>query len=160
MILREERIARLLENKVVEVAPSGCHIWMGALNGHGYGTTRWDGRKHVRVHRLAWEAANGPIPSGLGLMHSCDVRCCVNPDHLTPGTQTENIKDMFAKGRGVIPDVRGERQGSAKLNADDVRAIRVLEGKIPRKQIAAMFGVHASNVGLIVRRKAWAHVDN
>ena len=159
-IVKEERIARLLEGRVIEVAMSGCHIWMGALNGQGYGTTRWDGRKHVRVHRLAWEAVNGPVPNGLGLMHSCDVRCCVNPAHLTPGTQAENLKDMFAKRRGKIPSVRGERQGSSKLTADAVREIRALDGSMPRKQIAGLFNVDVSNVGLICRRKAWAHVDN
>ena len=149
-IVKEEMIARLLEARVVEVTPSGCHIWTGGLNGHGYGVARFDGRKNVRVHRLAWEAANGPIPDGMGLMHSCDVRCCVNPNHLTPATQADNLKDMFAKGRGRIPDVRGERQGSAKLTQDDVRKIRAMDGSVPRKKIAAIFNVDVSNVGLII----------
>lgn len=158
MIIREERIARLLKGRVIEVAPSGCHIWMGALNGNGYGTTRWEGRKHVRVHRLAWEAVNGPIPDSLGLMHSCDVRCCVNPNHLTPGTQAENLKDMFAKQRGKIPSVRGERQGASKLTAHDVREIRRLAGSKSQPEIAAMFGIDRSNVSIIVLRKGWKHV--
>jgi len=158
-IVKEERIARLFESRVVEITPSGCHIWTGMLNGQGYGLIRM-GAKQRRAHRIAWEAVNGPIPDGLGLMHSCDVRCCVNPDHLTPGTQAENLKDMFAKRRGKIPDVRGERQGSAKLTADMVRAIRKMDGTMPRKQIAEMFRVDVSNVGLICRRKAWVHVDN
>lgn len=158
-IVKEERIARLFESRVVEITPSGCHIWTGGLNAQGYGMIRM-GAKHRRAHRLAWEAANGPIPEGLGLMHSCDVRCCVNPNHLTPAAQADNLKDMFAKGRGRIPDVKGERQGSAKLTADDVRKIRAMDGSVPRKKIAAIFNVDVSNVGLICRRKAWAHVDN
>ena len=102
-IVKEEMIARLLEARVVEVTPSGCHIWTGGLNGHGYGVARFDGRKNVRVHRLAWEAANGPIPDGMGLMHSCAVRCCVNPNHLTPATQADNLKDMSGSHSKISP---------------------------------------------------------
>ena len=159
MIIREERIARLFESRVVEVTPSGCHIWIGDTNALGYGIIRV-GTKKRRAHRIAWEAVNGPIPAGFGLMHSCDVRCCVNPSHLSPGTQADNLKDMFAKGRGKIPTPRGELQGSAKLTADDVRAIRKMAGTMPRKEIAKLFSIDISNVGLIVNRKGWAHVDN
>jgi len=157
MIIREERIAKLFESRVVEITPSGCHIWTGMLNGQGYGLIRM-GTKQRRAHRIAWEAVNGPIPNGLGLMHSCDVRCCVNPNHLTPGTQAENLKDMFAKQRGKIPSVRGERQGSAKLTEGDVREIRRLAKLKTQPQIAAIFGIDRSNVSIIVLRKGWKHV--
>jgi hypothetical protein len=161
MIRKEERIEKLFESRVVEVLPSGCHIWTGTTNQHGYGILRANGRKHAKAHRVAWEYASGrPIPDGMVVMHKCDVPCCVNPDHLQIGTQSENLRDMFAKRRGKIPNVRGERQGSAKLDADAVRAIREMDGTVPRKQIAELFNVDVSNVGLICRRKAWAHVDN
>lgn len=157
MTVRDERITKLFETRVVEVTPSGCHIWTGGLNAHGYGMIRM-GTKHLRAHRIAWEAANGPIPEGLGLMHSCDVRCCVNPSHLTPATQADNMHDMFAKGRGRIPNVRGERQGAAKITADDVREIRRLAAFKTQSEIAAMFGIDRSNVSIIVLRKGWKHV--
>lgn len=157
IIIREERIAKLFESRVVEITPSGCHIWTGMLNGQGYGLIRM-GTKQRRAHRIAWEAVNGPIPNGLGLMHSCDVRCCVNPNHLTPGTQAENLKDMFAKQRGKIPSVRGERQGAAKLTEDDVREIRRLAKSKTQPEIAAIFGIDRSNVSIIVLRKGWKHV--
>jgi HNH endonuclease len=158
-IIREERIARLFESRVVEILPSGCHIWMGGVNGQGYGLIR-DGLRHKRAHRMAWEMVNGPTPEGMVILHSCDVPSCVNPHHLTAGTQADNLKDMRAKGRGKTPNVRGERQGSAKLTADDVREIRRMQGRASSTEVAARFNVHDSNVRLIWRRKGWAHVDN
>ena len=159
MIIKEERLAKLFASRVVEVLPSGCHIWMGGVNDQGYGLIR-HGSRHKRAHRVAWEMAKGPIPDGMVILHRCDVPSCVNPDHLSIGTQAENLKDMFAKDRGRTPDNRGERQGSAKLTAEGVRQIRKMDGTIPRKEIAEMFNIDTSNVGLICRRKAWAHVDN
>ena len=49
--------------------------------------------------RVAYELAVGPIPDGRDLMHSCDVRHCVRPEHLRPATAQENAQDMVAKGR-------------------------------------------------------------
>lgn len=158
MIVKEERIARLFETRVVEITPSGCHIWIGGANALGYGLIR-DGVRHKRAHRVAWEMVNGPIPCGMVILHRCDVPSCVNPDHLMVGTQADNMRDMGRKGR-ARGGARGAAQGSAKLTEDDVRAIRAMDGLLPRKEIAARFNIDPSNVGLICRRKAWAHVNN
>lgn len=68
-----------------------CWIWTGGLVGGGYGQFGVTGQWHKRAHRYAYELVVGPIPDGLVLDHLCRVRCCVNPAHLEPVTQRENL---------------------------------------------------------------------
>lgn len=79
----------------------GCWLWRGAVGSHGYGTIRIDGG-NLLTHRLSYELFIGPIPAGLCVLHTCDVRRCVRPDHLWTGTQRDNVLDMIAKGRGGV----------------------------------------------------------
>lgn len=83
------------------VTPRGCWEWSGSRNADGYGifTATRLGLANARAHRLLYELAVGPIPEGLLLRHSCDNPPCVNPDHLIPGTQDDNMKDMVERGR-------------------------------------------------------------
>ena len=79
-----------------------CWLWQGTLH-YGYGSVKRvvDGKqKRFRAHRLAYEMFVGPIPDGMVVMHKCDVRACVNPDHLEVGTYADNNQDMWEKGRG------------------------------------------------------------
>jgi predicted DNA-binding transcriptional regulator AlpA len=59
-----------------------------------------------RAHRVAYELTYGPIPEGLDVLHNCDTRPCVRPDHLFLGTQLDNMKDMHRKGR--CPSSKGK----------------------------------------------------
>jgi hypothetical protein len=79
----------------------GCWIWMRAIQTSGYGQA-YDRieKRLVSAHKLSYTVARGPVPDGLELLHSCDVRLCCNPEHLSPGTRLDNVRDMDQKGRG------------------------------------------------------------
>lgn len=87
---------------------SGCWLWTGQVREDGY-ASHWlaTEQRLVLGHRLAYESFYGPIPKGQFVCHACDVRSCVNPDHLWLGTPAENTRDMCRKGRqakhGVSP---------------------------------------------------------
>jgi hypothetical protein len=68
---------------------TGCTLWIGALFKTGYGKLSKDG-KYKRAHRLAYELARGPIPSGLQIDHLCRVRSCVNVAHMEVVTNRQN----------------------------------------------------------------------
>ena len=98
---------RWIEQKTAKNPESGCWEWLGRLWPGNYPIIKRAGKGQV-AHRRVWEELIGPIPTGRVLMHSCDNRRCVNPDHLRIGTQSENMLDMHAKGRA------GNRKGSKK----------------------------------------------
>ena len=68
--------------------------------------------KHQRSrHRAAWMITHGEIPEGLLVLHKCDNPPCVKPEHLFLGTQQDNIKDMYAKDRGVVHKRQRDKEG-------------------------------------------------
>ncbi len=73
-----------------------CWPWLATITPQGYGSFAMDGRSHPS-HRVAYELLRGPIPDGLVIDHLCRVRHCVNPAHMEPVTNAENIR------RGVSP---------------------------------------------------------
>lgn len=68
-----------------------CWIWQKALTAAGYGQG-WDGSRVVKAHRWMYERLVGPIPHGHVLDHLCNQRACVNPVHLRPVEQRENVR--------------------------------------------------------------------
>lgn len=83
----------------VQVMPSGCHEWTGALAGSfGYGVINVGGR-NIRAHRWAWEQAHGPLAEGDCVLHRCDNPRCVRVDHLFLGDRGVNIRDASVKLR-------------------------------------------------------------
>jgi hypothetical protein len=79
-----------------------CWTWTASVfTQTGYGQFALTPRKPVNAHRMSWELSFGDIPSGMYVLHKCDNRSCVRPDHLFLGTQKDNMVDMSNKGRHV-----------------------------------------------------------
>lgn len=95
----EERLRRNVEKD----GPNGCWLWRGAKNNHGYGQTIRDGVR-IYAHRASYEFHIGSIPEGLTLDHLCRTPACVNPAHLEPVSQEENIR------RGSSPPAENARR--------------------------------------------------
>ena len=76
----------------------GCWLWKNKPSGDGYGKMGI-GAKEIKAHRLSYLIHYGDIPDGLWVLHTCDVRTCVRPDHLFLGTYLDNIADMVGKNR-------------------------------------------------------------
>lgn len=109
-MISNETLAARMKAKT-EVNKSGCHVWRGTHNNAGYGMVFYDSRWHM-AHRLAWSLANGPIPQGMLVMHTCDNPPCVNPEHLAIGTYADNSRDMVLKGRSTRGRRYRTRRGS------------------------------------------------
>jgi hypothetical protein len=130
---------------------TGCWAWTVTGSG-GYGAA-WAGRS-VSAHRLAWTIVKGPIPDGLQVLHRCDVRACVNPDHLFLGTHAENMADRNNKGRQASP--KGEAHPSAKLRAADIAAIRSSTESV--LVLASRYGVKKGTIYDVRGGISWTHV--
>lgn len=129
-----------------------CWEWRAAFFRCGYGQIREKGH-NLYAHRVAWQLTNGEIPPDKWVLHTCDNRKCINPSHLFLGTPKDNSADMSRKGRAC----RGERHWKNKLTRDQVLEIRSSE--LPRKQLAAQYGVSPTMIKLIRLRKFWAWLE-
>ena len=126
---------------------NGCIEYRGTIVPDGYGSVRFNGRR-TRVHRLVYESLYGSV-GDMSICHRCDNRKCINIAHLFVGTNNDNVADRHKKGRNAS----GEKNGMSKLSALDISNIR----NDPRtlRELAQVYNVHLSNIGLIKQRKTW-----
>lgn len=125
----------------------GCLLWLGAANKAGYGLTpsaRLRGEK--LIHRFFWRLQKGPIPLGLHVLHSCDVRRCCNIEHLFLGTQKDNNDDMVRKQR---------RRCWGHIELTPSQRIEIAQRRINgenREKIAREYGISPSYVRDLVKK--------
>lgn len=131
-----------------------CWEWKAGLSMGGYGKYSLKGNT-VLAHRMSYVMANGDIPNGLFVCHSCDNRKCVNPNHLWLGSSQDNATDCLNKNRTL----KGESNGNSKLNNEQVLKIRSLirDGR-SISSIARDFNISNPIIANIRDGKNWSHV--
>ena len=139
----------------VSIVPdeTSCWDWTGSPSGFHYGMIGLNG-SYIRTHRASWEMHFGQIPNGLCVLHKCDNRRCVRPDHIFLGTKSSNNADRYIKGR----DARGVRNGRSVLNDEIVIKIKRLyrpNRVFGARKIAAKLGLNYSTVNGVVGGVNW-----
>jgi hypothetical protein len=154
---------------IVPYVGTPCWVWTGRKIRKGYGHIS-SKKKTLIVHRFSWLIHNGPIVNGLHVLHMCDVRNCVNPEHLYLGTEKENARDREIRGRGnhatgdrsgfrKHPELRlfGEKNPATKLTSDIVLDVynEYRKGNTTHKELSMKFGITMSTIGRITRAETW-----
>ncbi len=147
---------RFTKHVILPEDPEGCFILDTSEKAKGYPGFGIAG-KCYRGNRVAWMLFHGAIPAGSHVLHRCDNRRCVRPDHLFLGTNKINCEDMTRKGRSRF----GERNSNVRLSPDDVIAIRdtYSKGGITQAELGKRYGVSQSTAHCVITRKKWKHLD-
>lgn len=135
-----------------------CWVWTAGTTAYGYGQMSYM-LKPWYAHRLSWLIANGD-PGALCILHRCDNPACVRPEHLFVGSKLDNMQDKMAKGRGYIPDHKGEECYQAKLtDVTALEALRLYAEGSTLTELGERYGVTIQAIYALVRRKTWRHLQ-
>jgi hypothetical protein len=157
-LTKEQKSIRFWSKVMYPEDQSYCWLWAGAVSKSGYGNYYNTG-----THRFAYRDAKGAIPKGCVIMHSCDNKLCVNPNHLSIGTYKDNSIDMRNKKRNAV--FKGESHGNSKLTEADVIYIKAIYKKGNRwnpgnaDDLAARFNITKNYVSELCRGYKWKHLD-
>lgn len=130
-----------------------CWQWIGSISPSGYARLQVDG-ENANAHRISYLVFKGKIPKGKYVLHKCDNRSCVNPNHLFLGTHQDNMVDRNTKNR----QAKGESNGNVKITERDVLAIRSAKGR--QVDIAKRFKINQTQVSKIKLNKVWKHIKS
>jgi hypothetical protein len=154
-------------SKTIPEPNSGCLLWTAGCFGTGYGAFSIKSINYC-AHQVAFTISGGIITDDKPhVLHSCNTRQCVNPAHLRAGSQQDNVDDAIRNGNHGLaltayPRIRakGSQHGLAKLNEDQVRAIRSehIPWHVTAKQLSSKYGVSVPQIKAILSRKLWRHV--
>lgn len=153
---------------------TGCWNWCKAISNNGYGKIGVSSYKTMTTHRVSWLIKYGEIKDNLFVLHKCDNRKCVNPDHLYLGTVKDNSRDLMERGnpyleirKHLTPEIEKRRlaalprgkehhRSAAKLTEEQV--MEIFHSDDPQKEIAKRFGIIQQTVSLIKRKERWAYL--
>lgn len=135
-----------------------CWPWTRSLDTSGYGKFKLAKWTVVRAHRVAYFAAHGVDPGEKLVCHRCDNRQCCNPAHLFVGDHRDNMRDAASKGRLPGQSLRGTRNPSAKLTAEQTLWIKqaIADGQ-GNAEIASGLPVTPAMVSRIRNGLAWSN---
>ena len=127
--------------KIDKKSKKDCWAWTAAKDTKGYGAFRFNKRNH-RASRIMYELANGEFDEKLFVCHTCDNPSCVNPAHLFLGTNSDNMKDAYAKGRiNPVPPINsGWRVIRSKNKELEIKIIKNAKNDFTRKSKLAGLG--------------------
>src|SRR3989304_3366357 len=152
-----------LESRIEREPMSGCWLWTGSVNGNGYGRISVSpGHRTVLAHRAVFVSSGGMFLPGRWILdHLCRVKCCVNPAHLRPVTDRENIlapgslspskanADKVACGCGAafVADPRrpGRRRGAGCVRRRE-RAYALAHPEQGRQAVRRYYANHAEEI--------------
>lgn len=152
-LTEEQRFMKRVEKK----GPKDCWNWTGAqIKKDWHGEWRSKAGKIELAHRAAFRMFKCEIPEGMFVLHKCDNPICVNPQHLFLGTQSDNLKDMWSKGRGKPTPLFGEEHGMSLLTKDAVLDIR--SSTESGVALARKYGVSPRTICDVRKRRTWKHI--
>ena len=147
-----------MKQKYIVNPVTNCWEWQANRYYNGYGHINVD-KKTLFVHRYSYEYYFGSFDKSLCVLHKCDNRKCINPDHLFLGTRDENMKDMVSKNR----QAKGIDNGTNKLSEIDVIEIKkTLSEKIYKgliTQLSKKYKVSRAVIYDIKNGKSWSHIQ-
>lgn len=143
--------------RVIVGSTTECWPWTGSVIKAGWhGQWRNASGQVELTHRAAWRLFKSPIPEGAFVLHRCDNPICVNPSHLFLGSQSDNMRDMWAKGRARPKVLLGEKHGMSKVTESMVREIR--SSSLSGVELSRKFGITPTTVCDIRKRRTWDHL--
>lgn len=153
--VKAEDLERRFWERVYVGGEDECWGWALSVDSGGYGQFCVGGGRIVAAHRFSWELANGEIPEGKWVLHTCDVPYCVNPFHLVLGTALEDSVHMRTRGRGHNQG----GSGRGVLTPGAVQEIlRLRKAGMPMRAIAKRHGITEATANNVVRGRIWGHV--
>jgi hypothetical protein len=135
---------------------SDCWYWNGCLDNAGYGIWSYN-RPNQRAHRVMFELFGNEYHKSKKILHKCDARNCVNPEHLYVGTQADNVRDMVSRGRHKPPTARfGFSNPLSKLTTEDIIKAKSLRSEgLSHKRIGKELGFSTMTIFRLLTGRSW-----